>query len=861
MKRLSILAAMIMMFVAPLAANAASTVHQLNEGWKFQRVSVDVYQWHPATVPGCVQTDLMAIGEIGDPYFRMNERDIQWIDKEDWRYKTVFAVPEDVMDKENIFITFDGLDVFADVTLNGEKIITADNMFRQWKADVKHLLKKDGNVLEVYFHSTTRKGLELADASPYWFDAANDLSHIGGLFDKKINMYIRKAPYHFGWDWGPRILTMGIWKPVWLEGWNDVRIENTHYVTVSADKKLAKIDVEVELLADEAFDNAKVVISEGERVLSTVPVDLAEGLNKVKTSFVVKNPRLWWCNGMGKPELYDFTAKVVCDGEALAAKTDRTGIRTVKLEQKPDEFGTSFRFILNGVPVYAKGVNAIPFDNILTKVDSETYRRHLEPSVEANINMIRVWGGGIYESDEFYNQCDSLGIMVWQDFVFSCSLYPSQGQLLENMKVEFAENIRRIRNHPSLALWCGNNELHYSWRSSKMRKNNTPEQMQELWKMYMDQNDAIEAALDTLCSYIDYQPSSPFRGWDKDETPTEGDRHYWAVLAALKPVSSLEEETSRFFSEYGYESFDYYESLVKYAPLEKDQSIYSDVMLWHQRQGYNALRANGNIIRYIADNYPEPQNFKDTLYASHVLQADVIKLAIESHRRNKGFCWGSLYWQLNNCWPVSSDSSIDYYGNWKSLHYAVRRAFGDRLVSGYINNAELEVYLVTDLLKAEKGTLDVEALTMDGKVLAARKVKVNVPANSSAVVYRAAVEDLLAGVPAEEAYVRFTYIDPQGEKFTNVRFFTNQKDVRFLNPKIDCQVTDLGDCKEVRLVSDVFARALYLSVKDSDILHFSDNFFDLHPGQEYVVTVKTDIPADELAERLQYNTVNAFLYY
>ena len=860
MKRFTILISLLAALVFATPASADRAVLKLDKDWKFQRVSVDVWQWHPATVPGCVQTDLMAIGEIEDPYYRMNEISVQWIDKEDWRYRTCFDVPEDVFCKDNIFISFDGLDVFADVTLNGVHIISADNMFRCWKADVKDLLKREGNVLEVYFHSTTRKGLELADASPYWFDAANDLSHIGGLFDKKINMYIRKAPYNFGWDWGPRILTMGIWKPVWIEGWSDMRIEDAHYVTVSADRKQAVVDVEVDVLSDDVLDDAELVISDGDKIVSRVPAAVAKGSNRLKASLKVRNPRLWWCNGMGKPELYDFTASVVAGGKTIVSRTDRVGIRTVRLEQEKDEYGRNFRFILNGVPVYAKGVNAIPFDNILTEVDSETYLRHLVPAVEANINMIRVWGGGIYESDDFYNQCDSLGIMVWQDFVFSCSLYPSQGQLLENMKVEFAENIRRIRNHPSLALWCGNNELHYSWRSAKMRKNNTPEQMQELWKMYMDQNDAIEAALDTLCSYIDYQPSSPFRGWDLDEIPTEGDRHYWAVLAGLEPVSSLEREKSRFFSEYGYESFDYYESLVKYAPFEKDQSIYSDVMLWHQRQGYNALRANGNIVKYVSDNYPEPKSFKDTLYASHVLQADIIKLAIEAHRREKGFCWGSLYWQLNNCWPVSSDSSIDYYGNWKSLHYAVRRAFADKLVSGFIHDGVADVYLVTDLLKPEKGFLKVEAVTMDGKVIASRKVRVNVPANSSRKVFSESIETLLGGTLPEDAYMKITYTGAEGRQCRNVRFFCNQKDLHFLNPEIRWEVEDKGDVKEIRLVSDVFARALYLSVRDSDILHFSDNFFDLHPDEEYVVTVKTDIPSDELAQRLQANTVNSFLY-
>jgi len=847
-------------FVASAVCMDAST-YVLNSGWEFQRVSKDVSRWHPAVVPGCIQTDLLRIGDIEDPYFRMNERDIQWIDKEDWRYRTAFDVPEEILSKANIFITFYGLDTFADVTLNGTKIISADNMFRVWRADVKSLLKEKGNELEVYFHSTTRRGVELADSSPYWFQAANDLSQIGGLFDRKISMHIRKAPYHFGWDWGPRILTMGVWKPVSLEGWDDARIETVHYVTESVESRKASLKVEVNVMTDKDIADARLVVKDSDKVYLDMPVKLEKGMNVIKTGMTVKNPRLWWCNGMGEQNLYDFTTEVVAEGRVLTSKTERTGIRTIRLEQEKDQWGRSFRFILNGVPVYAKGVNVIPFDNILTNVTPETYRRHLEPAAEANMNMVRVWGGGIYESDDFYSQCDSLGIMVWQDFIFACTMYPSQGQLLETMKEEFEDNIERIRNHPSLALWCGSNELEYSWASKSLRRNNSPERMKEIWQMYLDQNEAIKSALDSLCPEICYQPSSPFRGYGKNKSPYEGDYHTWSVLGGSQPITYFEKRDARFFSEYGYESFDYYESLSEYAPRKEDQSIYSDVMLWHQRQGYNAVRANGNIIRYIGDNYPMPQTFKDTLYASQVLQADAIKLAIEAHRRNKGFCWGSLYWQLNNCWPVSSDSSIDYGGNWKALHYTVKKGFENTLVSGYIHGDTLDVYLVNDHLRPEKGSLKVEVKTMDGKLVSSCQTKAGVPANSSKMLLRMSVGEMLKGVSGQDAYVRFIYEDDQRNRYTNLRFFANQKDVNFLRPDVEFEVADMGEYKEVTVVSDVFARAVYLSVENSGLLHFSDNFFDLHPGEPYKVTVKTDIPAADLQRRLQAVTVNSFRHY
>lgn len=855
----SILAGCLFLF-SLLQVGAVSSFYELKSGWKFQRVSKDVSSWHPATVPGCVQTDLLAIGDIEDPYFRMNERNVQWIDKEDWKYRLEFDVPSEVFSKDNIFICFDGIDTFADVTLNGKSIISSDNMFRVWRADVKDVLKQDGNVLEVYFHSITKKGLELLEKSPYRFPAANDLSQIGGLYDKKISMYMRKAPYNFGWDWGPRIITMGIWKPVRLEGWNNAIIEDTHYITSSLKSRQADLDVKVNVQADKLIADAELVISNNGKIYSKVPVRLDKGMNQLKTSFAVKNPQLWWCNGMGKQNLYDFKAEVISNGSVIAEHIDRIGIRTIRLEQEKDHWGRSFRFILNGVPVFAKGVNVIPFDNILTNVNAQTYKRNLEPAAQAGMNMLRVWGGGIYETDEFYRQCDSLGLMVWQDFIFACTMYPSEGELLSTMKEEFADNIRRIRNHPSLALWCGSNELEYSWASKSLKKRNSPERMEEIWKMYLAQNEAITSALDTLCPEISYQPSSPFRGYGKGKSSYEGDYHSWSVLGGSKPIGYFEECRSRFFSEYGYESFDYFESLVKYAPRKEDQHIYSDVMLWHQRQGYNAVRANGNIIRYICANYPAPKSFKDTLYASQVLQADAIKLAIEAHRRDKGFCWGSLYWQLNNCWPVSSDSSIDYEGNWKGLHYMVKRAFEQKIVSGRIYNDTLKVYVVTDDLKTDKGVLNVEVVGMEGKIHSSSSVKVSVPSNSSKMIYQAPVKDILKGADAADAYVRFVYTDSEGNEHSNLRFFCNQKDVRFLDPDIKAIIKEVGDYKEVTLISNVFARAVYVSVKDSELLHFSDNFFDLHPGEAYTIKVKTDLPAEELKNRLLYNTVNKFLY-
>lgn len=437
---------------APAMADGVSK-QNIDSGWTFKQVRGN--NWYPATVPGVVHTDLMDNKIIDDPFYRLNERSVQWVDKEDWEYKTTLNVAPDVFDKDNIDLDFKGLDTYADVYLNDSCILKANNMFREWLIPVKGLLKKDGNELRIYFHSPIKTDLPNYDALKHPIEAGNDQSENGGVFDKKVSVFARKAGYHYGWDWGPRLVTSGIWRPAYLIGWNDARIDNIQYIQEKVNAKRADIKTRVEVTADKEGEATLIIKVDGLKNtwLKTVPVK--KGKNLIETDLVINNPKLWWTNGLGEAHLYPFTATITMNGKIADTETTHIGIRSLRVVRDKDEAGTTFYFELNGKPLFAKGANYIPQDNFLPRVTPERYEKTILDAVDANMNMLRVWGGGIYENDLFYDLCDKYGILVWQDFMFACSTYPMTAERLENIRQEAIDNIVRLRNHPCIAIWCG----------------------------------------------------------------------------------------------------------------------------------------------------------------------------------------------------------------------------------------------------------------------------------------------------------------------------------------------------------------------------------------------------------------------
>ena len=826
---------------------------ELNEGWKFKQARLS--NWYPATVPGVVHTDLMDNKIIEDPFFRLNERGMQWIDKEDWIYQTTFQLTPEMMGRENIDLIFKGLDTYADVYLNEKKILEANNMFREWKTSIKPDLNPGENVLKIYFHSPIKVDIPKWDALPYQYEAGNDQSENGGVFNKKVSVFARKAGYHYGWDWGPRLVTSGIWRPVYVEAWDNARINDVFIRQPEVSKSRASLIGEVEILADKEIDQANVTITEAAsgRVLAGQTVSLQKGINKISLPFSIKSPKLWWSNGLGEPHLYSFRTDLTVNNQTSDAWTEEVGLRSLKIINRPDKDGKTFYVELNGIPVFAKGANYIPQDNFLPRVTPGQYEKTILDAANANMNMLRIWGGGTYESDLFYQLCDRYGILVWQDFMFACSLYPAEGELLENIRQEAIDNVKRLRNHACIALWCGNNECNdawFNWGWQKRYKAQNPEYEQKIWKQFNDQyNVTLPQVVEEYAPESFYWPSSPFARYDGGSDDRNGDRHYWEVWHGKKPIEMYNKERSRFFSEYGFQSFPEFESVKRYAPRQEDWDIYSEVMMSHQRGG---MHANELIETYLLNEYRKPRNFEAFLYMNHVLQGDAIKTAIEAHRRDMPYCMGTLFWQHNDCWPVASWASRDYYGRWKAQHYFARKAYRDILVSPIADeDGQLKVQIVSDRHKACNGRLEVKVMKLTGEVLNSYKRNVIVDANSSKALFSVPLDEALKGVRKEDVFIHAVLLTDKGNSnYTNNYFLVKQKEVNYPKAQLATSVQPIEGGFEVTLSSDNFARAVFIATGDANS-SFSDNYFDILPGSSVKVEVYTDLPLATFEKQLK----------
>ena len=833
-----------------------TAVKNLHEGWKFRQARLT--NWYPATVPGVVHTDLLQNKIIEDPFFRLNERGLQWIDKEDWVYETCFTLAADMMRKENMELVFEGLDTYADVYLNDECILKADNMFRRWSIPVRQYIREENNILKVYFHSPVKIDVPKWDALPYQYPASNDQSENGGLFNKKISIFARKAGYHYGWDWGPRLVTSGIWRPVYIRAWSDLRINDVFIEQKEVGAGRAVIAGHVELDADKDMNGVLVTITDEVtgRVLGEWQADLKRGTNRVTVDFVLHKPKLWWSNGLGEPFLYRFRTDIIAGGELLDSKTERVGIRSLKVVHQPDKDGHTFYIELNGRPVFAKGANYIPSDNFLPRVTPENYKRTILDAAGVNMNMLRVWGGGIYENDVFYDLCDEYGIMIWQDFMFACSMYPAEGALLDNIHQEAVDNVKRLRNHACIALWCGNNEcqdawLGWGWKCEIERQNK--EYADKIWAQYRQQyHVTLPGVVREYAPGTFYWPSSPFAFEREMSGTTDGDRHYWSVWHGKAPISDYDSEKSRFFSEYGFQSFPEFESVKRYAPYPEDWDIRSEVMMSHQRGGDHA---NGLIETYLLNEYKKPRDFRAFLYMNHVLQGDAIKTAIESHRRQMPYNMGTLFWQHNDCWPVASWASRDYYGRWKAQHYYVRKAYDDILISSVVEGDDLKVYAVSDRLENTSGRLQLQVCQFDGTVVHHWDKSVGISGNDSRVCFSAPLAKLLEGADRGTVYVRVDYTDKSGRVYHNNYCLDKQKNMNY--PKVDLQteVRSIEGGYEVTVSTDKFARAVCLSVADNESV-YSDNYFDVQPKSSVQVQVRTRLSAEAFNASLRLTCLN-----
>jgi beta-mannosidase len=825
---------------------------ELSAAWTFRQADKD--EWFPATVPGCVHTDLLKNGKIKDPFYRLNEHELQWIDKVDWEYKTTINVGADYLKNDRIVLDFKGLDTYADVFLNDQKVLSADNMFREWQVDVKDQLLPGMNELRILFRSPIVEGIKKYDANGYVIPVSpNDLAEIGQVEgNKMVSVYTRKAGYHFGWDWGPRLVSSGLWRPVYLTAWNEARIENLQLKQNSVSEKEAKLTAIFEVDAVSANDATISIENDGVELAKT-KVKLTEGISTYSVDFKIDNPKLWWTNGLGDAHLYNIKGKLAI-GSKYAEINDRIGIRTLELVRDKDEKGTSFYFKLNGVPVFMKGANYIPNDIFPARVNEEMYRNVINTSKISNFNMLRVWGGGIYENDIFYDLCDENGILVWQDFMFACAMFPGDDAFLNNVKEEAIDNIKRLRNHPSIALWCGNNEIlaaWFGWGWKQKEEAASKENADKIWKSYSDiflkvLPEAV-AANDPDRSYWDSSPSS---GLGIPADLVNGDEHYWGVWWGKEPFKNYATHIARFMSEYGFQSFPEMKTVKQYA-LPEDYDIFSEVMKSHQRSSIG----NGTIEYYMLQDYKKPKDFESFLYVNHVLQAEGIKFALEGHRRAAPYCMGSLYWQINDCWPVASWSSTDYYQRWKALQYFAKKGFEPVLVSPYTAGDSLKVDIINDKLAGINAQLVVKVIDFDGNEIRKELKDVSVPANSSNTFFAVKTSDYLKGIQANKQLLVVELLENGKTISNNTLFFLPIKNVVLLNPEVKYEIAAIDGGFEISLSTNKLAKNLYMTIGDEEGF-FSDNYFDLLPGQSVKVKLESKLSESKLKEVFAIRTLD-----
>lgn len=786
----------------------------LSGAWQFRQTNGS--EWLPAQVPGGVHTDLLAASCIPDPFVGDNEKRVQWVAEADWEYRRTFQVEPEVLAEDLVFLVCDGLDTLAEVRLNGNVLGQAENMFRQYRWQVKPLLQAGENELIIYFYS------------PVQFiskqQAGRDLPGVSQAIAG--GPHLRKAPCQFGWDWGPQLPPIGIWKDIRLEGRSTAQLADVHLrQRHGGDGVTLVAELQVERWEGSPLE-ARLTVKgpDGSLVEASQRVDD----EPITVEAQVANPQLWWPNGYGDQPLYQVEVTLENAGRVVDRQVFQAGLRQLELHRQSDEWGESFTFVVNGVPIFAKGSNWIPADSFPTRI-SDAYLEHLiRSAAEAHQNMLRVWGGGFYEEDRFYDLCDRYGLLVWQDFIFSCSVYPLDDEtFLENVRHEVVENVRRLRHHASLALWCGNNEMEWGWESWGWSRLELVELKAAYDRFFHHILPGWVANEDPDLAYWPSSPSSniPFQDVNGQR---QGDAHYWDVWHGRKPFTAYRGQYPRFMSEFGFQSLPPLETIRTYAG-EQDWNMTSYIMEHHQRSG----SGNGLIIAQLTDTFLMPKDFPALVYLSMVLQAEGIRYGVEHWRRNMQRVSGTLIWQLNDCWPVASWSSLDYFGRWKALHYAARRFYAPLMLSIVDEGTRMEVHVTSDLTESWQGTVRWELVTLDGEVQETGEQEV-----SCGPLQSIQACSLIFDVP-EERQRELVFVAElwQGERqlARSLAIFAPNKHLKLRNPGLVVEVSQQNG----RLVCSASARSLArfveLSLAGADLV-FDDNYFDLPAGKTVTVT-------------------------
>lgn len=813
--------------------------YTLQTEWQFRKAGDE--DWLPATVPGTVHTDLLANKIIEDPYFRDNEKNLQWIEKEDWEYTTKFSLDKKTFKKQNIDLIFNGLDTYAKVYLNDSLILTADNMFRTWKVDCKKYLKQDDNVLYILFESPAKKTKDLNKNLP------------GGE-----RIYTRKAAYQYGWDFGPRFVTCGVWRNIEIKAWDYFIINDAKMYVIDCIEKRAALTFQIEVISDEDVNLLTHIINENNPEENKYQEnEIKKGKNIIKIDFIIKNLKLWWCNGLGKPEMHKFFIEATDNHERWHSLEINTGIRSIYHVTVSDAVQQEIDFKLNRVPVFVKGANWIPPDNFLPRVTKEKYEELISDAAKSGINMFRVWGGGVYEDDIFYELCDKYGILVWQDFMFANAMYPGDNKFIENVKQEATDNMRRLQNHPCMAIWCGNNEIEEGWRNWGWQKefNISRHDSDLIWNNYynlfyitlpelMDKYGTNQSTI----QYI-YLHSSPRNGWGRPESMQTGDAHYWGVWWGMEPFEVYKQKVPRFMSEYGFQGFPDIKTIEEFTNFG-DRYLHSDVMMSHQKHptGYETIQT------YLEREYKTPEDFEKYNYVSQLLQAYGIKTAIEAHRRAKPYCMGTMYWQYNDCWPGVTWSGIDYSGRWKALQYFVKDLYKDVLVSTVEDNEEINVHIVSDRTTNFTANLNLKLQKFNGDIVWSLDTNIQVTRNSGTIFFEIEKSKLLNGEEPNSVVLSANLRENDESYYDNKYYFSKPKELNLPESKMNLKITSYEEGFYLDITAFTILKNLYFYA--SKDVQFDKNYFDILPGEKGGVYCKTKLSFEDFTKYLRYLTLN-----
>lgn len=782
----------------------------------------DAFEPLPCLSPCTLYSVLLSAGKIPDPFYGANEQKLRRLAEKDCVFTAVFTPEAELLSREYVELTFFGLDTLCAISLNGHRLGRVKNMHRTYTFPVKDILRPGENILRLEFASPVR--FFTREQSRHYL-YMNDGDTLPGA------AHLRKAMFSSGWDWGPTLPDMGIFRDVELKGYDTDRLKD---ILISQRHENGTVDVDLHI---STVHNAPCEVY---ATLDGKWICLEDGEGTIH----VEAPKLWWVRGYGEQPLYDLTVELVRNGRVIDTAHRRIGLRTltVSTEKDADGKGSEFCFVNNGVKIFSMGANYVPMDSLLSRVTPQRLDTLIAQAVDANFNTLRVWGGGYYPEDHFYDLCDRYGILVWQDFMVACANIWLTDGMAEEFTRESADNLSRIQHHPCLGLLCGNNEMEGMIPGGAQNTELVRHDYLHLYEHLLPQQ-CRKYAPDTF-----YWPSSPSSGggFDDPGNHARGDVHYWTVWHGLAPMTAYRQLHVRFCSEYGFESFPSMKTIRSFCP-EAELNCFSQIMDNHQK----CKGGSAKLLWYLSEQYLYPGTFENLVYASQLLQADAIRYAVEHFRRERGYCMGSIYWQFNDCWPVASWSSVDSFGRFKALHYAARKFYAPVAMGLFLENGVLTINVSNETRTPFCGEVVLSLRKNDFTLLDQKTRKADIPALTS--------RDVLTCPAVREdpydVYFCAELYDGQGN-FLSRRVETLVPPKHFLwkKPRITAVFRDRPGGVEIEVASDVFASGVFLDFRDLDCV-LSDNFFPLTDGKPYRVTAFTKRSARELKENLEIKTV------